>query len=226
MKIIHVGLGLLVIAPLMGCATGAQRQVEAIKGAGPQITACVQQIYNAPEATVLRAHFPMNPENASLAQLSDQSLATKPETDAIVFLYPRLQECRRAQVAALLPTAPTVVPILIKAHSGADDDVTQLVQRKMSWGEVVRRQRDRQMAAATQAAAALQMEHHNEVAARQAALKDLSVALANAADRVDPARYRTYPPTPVIIPPNYAGTGTIVPGTVRINCTHAGVTCY
>jgi len=62
---------------LLGCATAAQRQSEAIGTntktvvAGAQ--ACVTAIYTAPEAAPLRPHLPFDVRELTLAQLSDQS---------------------------------------------------------------------------------------------------------------------------------------------------------
>src|SRR5205814_8592854 len=94
----------------------------------------------------IRQHFPLDRRDATLAQLSDQSLATKPEIAAVLALHPRLQACRKAALDGLLNTVPSVVPILVKEIAEGDNDTIALIQRKMTWGERVRRGRDRVIA--------------------------------------------------------------------------------
>jgi hypothetical protein len=166
---------------LTGCATAAQRQYQTITAGNRAIVTeaklCVEAIYNAPEAAPLRPHMPLNPNDATLTQLSDQSLATKADTDAILLLHPRLKACQKTILDGLLNTTPSVIPILTREYAAADDDTILLIQRKMSWGDRVRRARDR--VTATQAAiqsearsvtAGLERQHESELARRQAAL--------------------------------------------------------
>src|SRR4051794_34970366 len=77
------------------------------------------------------------------ASRSEPSAAASVENTAILVLHPRLQACRKAVVDGLLNTTPSVIPVLTKEYAGSDDDTIALVQRKMSWGERVRRGRDR-----------------------------------------------------------------------------------
>ena len=145
---------------LAGCATAAQRQYQAmasgIQAIVSEAKACTAQAYNSPEMAIVRPHFPLDPRDATLAQLSDQSLATKQEAEAILAVYPQLQACRKAVLDGLQKTTPSVVPIMAKEYAEADDDTILLVQRKISWGDRVKRGRDRLVAAQ----AALSAEDH------------------------------------------------------------------
>jgi hypothetical protein len=146
-----------------------------------QVKLCGEQAYSSPEMSVIKPHFPLNPQDATLAQLSDQSLATKQETDAILAVYPRLQDCRKAALEGLQNTTPSVVPILAKEFAEADNDTISLIQRKMSWGERVRRGRDRLLSLQTALTVegqritdGLERQHENELARRQAAFDALA----------------------------------------------------
>jgi hypothetical protein len=178
---LNAAMAVLMTGLLAGCATAAQRQYQAMTTGNRAIVTeakvCVEAIYNAPEAAPLRPHTPLNPTDASLTQLSDKSLATKADIDAILLLHPRLKGCQKTILDGLLNTTPSVIPILTREYAAADDDTILLIQRKMSWGERVRRARDR--VTATQAAiqnearsvtAGLERQHEGELARRQAAL--------------------------------------------------------
>jgi hypothetical protein len=184
---------------LAGCATAAQRQYQAIvtgnKTLGDEAKACTMAAYNAPEAAPLRPHLPLDPREATLAQLSDTTFATGPEIAAIEVLYPHLKACQKAALDGLANTTPGAVPILAKAYSAADDDTILLIQRKLSWGDRVKRGRDR--ALATQEAlqaegqrvvSGLEHQHEAEIAQRQRAAEALAQwaqtpQLINAANR-------------------------------------------
>ena len=91
-------------------------------------------------------------------------------------LHPRIQACRKAILDGLLGTMPSVVPVLAREFAGADDDTIAFVQRKLSWGERVRRARDRYLALQAelqteerQIVAGLERSHEAELTRRQAA---------------------------------------------------------
>jgi hypothetical protein len=180
-KILVLGL----VTLLAGCATSAQRQYQTIQTGNRSIIAqgkaCAETVYNSPEAAPVRPHYPWDAREATLAQLSDSSLATKPEIAAVLSLHPRLKACQKAILEGMLTTTPSAVPILAKEYSAADDDVVLLVQRKMPWGELTKRRRDRVLAAQTELqaegqriTAGLERQHENELARRQAAAEALA----------------------------------------------------
>jgi hypothetical protein len=142
-----------------------------------QAKVCVAEVYNAPEAASLRVHSPIDPREATLTQLSDTSLASQAEINAIAVLHPRLRACQKAILESLSTSTPGVVPILAKAYGEGDDDLIRLIQKKMSWGERTRHSRDRinitmadVQAEGQRIAAGLQVQHESELARRQAAL--------------------------------------------------------
>jgi hypothetical protein len=174
---------------LAGCATAAQRQYQAI-GTNTQAVvggakACVTAVYSAPEAALLRPHFPFDVWDLTLAQLSDQSLATKEEIDAIFVLHPRLQQCQKAALDGLMSTTPSLVPILAAESNRGEDNLLLLIQHKQSWGEFSKRRRDNVfeaqaelVAEARRIEAGLEQSHEAELAQRQAAAQAATAALA------------------------------------------------
>ena len=135
---------------LAGCASAAQHQPAAIsaqiEAIASHFQACVGQVHNSPEMAIIRAHIPSDPLEATLRQLSDQSFATRPEIDAILAAYPSLQACRKAELDELQDAMPSLIPVLASGFAKADDDTVALIERKMSWGERLRRGRNLMLA--------------------------------------------------------------------------------
>ena len=174
------GVAVLTAALLGGSATAAQRQYQAMATGNQALIAqgksCVIEAYNGAEGAMVRSHLPIDAREITLAQLSDQSLPTKQEVAAVLALHPRIQACRKAILDGLLGTMPSVVPVLAREFAGADDDTIAFVQRKLSWGERVRRARDRYLALQAelqteerQIVAGLERSHEAELTRRQVA---------------------------------------------------------
>lgn len=181
-------LTIVALLLLTGCATAAQRQYQAMETGNQalltQLNTCARADYNAPEAAPIRRHIPLEMQAISPAQLSNPSFATNDEIPAIVWFHDRVSLCRKQGMEGLVHTTPSFVPIFAKAFSAADDDTLLLIQRKMAWGEVVRRARDRVTALAAELeaehqriAGGLQQQHGAEVAARQQAVAAAGAAL-------------------------------------------------
>jgi len=127
--------------------------------------------------------------------MSDKTFATPTEVQAIFAAHPLFQACRTALLNGFAQSEPSVVPILIASYNKGEDDLLVLIQQKMTWGDYVRRARDR--ATETQAAllaedrnvvSGLQQEHQAEIAQRQRAAEALAAwaqtqELINAANR-------------------------------------------
>ena len=68
---------------VVGCATAAQRQYQAMatgnRAAAQEAQACFVTLYDSPEFAPLRAHFALPPDRRTLEQLSDSSRATEGE---------------------------------------------------------------------------------------------------------------------------------------------------
>jgi hypothetical protein len=174
---------------LLGCATAAQRQYQAM-GTNTQAVvggfkSCVAALYSVPEAAPLRPHIPRDVRDLTLAQLSDRSFTTNEENNAIFLLYPRLQQCQKTYLDGLSEAIPSFVPILSTEYIKNEDSVLLLVQRKQSWGDFSKRRRDMELEAQAQLqtevrriVAGLEQSHEAELARRQAAIQATSDALA------------------------------------------------
>jgi hypothetical protein len=151
-------LGALAAAGLLlGCATAAQRQLQTVavnfRTTAAESEGCIAAIYNSPELEPLRRDLPLNPENATLAQLANQSLVSDEEIRIITTNYPRLQACRQATINRLAQATPTFAPIFAKMFVTNDNNLVFLVQRKLRWGEFLQRLRDATIAARTELSA-------------------------------------------------------------------------
>src|SRR5712692_3970292 len=170
---------------LCGCPTAAQRQFQAIKTTNQQTAtqakACVAVVHNSPEYAPLRVHLPSDSSAPTLQQLSDSTFATPTDVAAVYSTHPQMKECRRAILAGLAQSEPSVVPILIGSFNKGDDDRLAVVQRKLAWGEYVRRIRDRAVESKSQIqdaeqhiVAELKKENAAEMAQRQRAAEALA----------------------------------------------------
>ncbi len=177
-------VALAVLVVLAGCATAAQRQYQAItataQSAQQEMAVCLQAVYSSPEYDPLRKHIPLDVRTATLEQLTDTNFATDAEIKAVLVLHPRTQECRTAFFNKVANVVPTMVPLYTEVMTKSEDSLIDLVQRKQSWGDHIRRVRD--ISAATQAkitaeaqriTSGLNQEHQAELAQRQAALNAL-----------------------------------------------------
>jgi hypothetical protein len=173
---------------LLGCATPAQRQLAAIvsnnRATFQESEACVAAIYNSPELAPLRVDLPLNPDNASLAQLANENFVSDVEVQLIVANYPRLQACRKNTINGLAQTIPGWVPVVAKMYVTDDNNLVLLVQRKLRWGEFLQRLRDAETVARAEAAAesqrimaGLEAEQEAELAQRQANLQAFAASM-------------------------------------------------
>ncbi len=199
MNISRLMISAISLTLLSGCPTAAQRQFQAMKtgtqAAVTRMDNCISTIYNSPEYSVIRSHVPLDPRDATLAQLSDNSLISQSEWKIMSENYTKIQQCRKNFLEDLSKSEPSLVPILAKSYNKATDDLLALSAHRLTWGEFVARNRDR--ATETQAAvqaedrrvvAELRREHQSEVEQRQRAAEALATwaqtqEMINAANR-------------------------------------------
>ena len=131
------------------------------------LLACVQAAYNSPAAAPIRPHLPLNPLQATLAQIADTSLATKAEIAALLAIHPQYKACQQQALAAMARILPAAVSVLERTYADGDDDTALLVQRRISWGERVRRWRDRTLAARSEIVALAQAARQQGAIAAQ-----------------------------------------------------------
>jgi hypothetical protein len=174
---------------LAGCATAAQRQYQAMasnnRSAVQDLQACTIAVYDSPEFAPLRRHFPYKASDATLEQLSNNSLATDDEIKLILEVHPKLQSCRKQALDHISQSTPTLAPIMLVAMTKSEDSLIDLIQKKQSWGAHVRRVRDSVIAGTAELQAEgrritseLQQSHEAELAQRQAAAQAAAAAFA------------------------------------------------
>jgi hypothetical protein len=142
---------------------------------------CSAEVYNSPEYAPIRRHVPLRTTDITLEQLSDATKATPEEIAIITATHPRLQQCRRAALEQIAQTTPTIVPIALTLIDKGENSLVDLVQRKQSWGDHVRRVKTAYTEASEQYAqesqrivSGLELSHEAELARRQAALNALA----------------------------------------------------
>jgi hypothetical protein len=170
-----------IAALLAGCATtAAQREYQTMvsndRTAVQDLQACTLAVYDSPEFAPLRRHAPYKATDATLEQLSDNSLATDDEIKLILENHPKIQACRKQAFDRISQSTPTLVPIMLAYITKTEDSLVDLIQKKQSWGAHVRRVRDATITGTAELqaeerriVAGLQQTHEAELAQRQAA---------------------------------------------------------
>ena len=155
-------------ASILLAATSSAISADPIQNALLQMRACVTTVYNSPEAAPIRPHAPLNPAEPTLAQLSDRSSVTRAQAVAISLIHPRFRACQRQILTDASLLAPVAIPILQRAYAAADDDTALLLQGRISWGEHVRRRRDRALSAQTELLGLMQQANQQRAATARA----------------------------------------------------------
>ena len=131
---------------LLGCATAAQRQYQAIavnnRAALQGYEGCVTAIYDQPELEPLRHDLPRNVQNASLAQLANSSFVSPEQTRLILANHPKYQACRQQFINQIAPAMPAVATVVLKGATDTDNRIVGLLQKKLRWGEFLQQWRE------------------------------------------------------------------------------------
>jgi hypothetical protein len=174
-------IGAVVLAfCVVGCATAAQRQLQAIKQtaetAKAELKTCTAAVVNSSDFDPIREHIPLDLRDATLDQLMDNHKATAKEISAIKLVHPRLTECRRTALDELEPVAPSVVVIYAGEFQKNEASLIDLIEQKLSWGEYITKVRETNnatqadiMAEAENIQSELERSHEAELGRRQAA---------------------------------------------------------
>jgi hypothetical protein len=198
-KMISRSFAIAALLVVAGCSTAAQRQFQAMSAGNTAILSqaktCRTAVYNSPEAALLRPHIPLDVRDATLAQMSDPTYPNQAEIAAAETLHPRVKACQRGILDGLTSTTPAAIPIMTEAFNAADDDLVVFVRGKMSWGERVKRARDRVVgmqqalnAVEQQVVSGLQQQHQAELDRRAAASAQLLNAAATYGVMAEPSR--------------------------------------
>ncbi len=122
-----------------GCTTGAQRDVAATSAhaANPgEQKICNDAVYSSPEFDLLRAHLPMSfHAPPTLEQTLDQHFATDAEIKEMLIFHSKLEACRLTALQRLTTTQPTIAPIFRAADDKNANALTDLIEKKLTWGD-------------------------------------------------------------------------------------------
>jgi hypothetical protein len=98
-----------------------------------------------------------------------------------LIIHPPLQSCRQNFLNQISETTPSLVPIIAVMLVKSEDSLVDLIQRKQSWGQHVRRVSDASVEASApvqaeeqRIIAGLSQSHEAELARRQAAIDALA----------------------------------------------------
>jgi hypothetical protein len=183
-----------------GCATQAQRQVQqvgsSLREAGVQVKACIRAVQSKPEYALLLPHT-LDPDvtQPTMAMLTDERLATPEEARLWAARHDEVSICRDRAQSTYASVRPDVVSIYAAGRAAGDALGVQLVERKITWAEFMRRSQGLSAELRQQFAAAdrewmseRNMEHRDELARRERAANaimqwSLGQQMINAASR-------------------------------------------
>jgi hypothetical protein len=113
---------------------------------------------------------------ATLLQMADSTKATSREVELLSDRHSRLQVCRKGFLEGLAKVTPSLVVVLLEEYAKSDENLVDLAQRKITWGDYITRARalsaelqSKSIAALQKIQANLEASHQQELAQRQAA---------------------------------------------------------
>jgi hypothetical protein len=138
---------LSLLAALCACATPAEKQMFALSlAASEQLKSCSAAIYAAPEAAPVRAHLPEKLMDAP----EEEVLPTAEEARAFAVMEQQSHRCRSAFLERLARSVPLYVPVYVELFEKNDAVAADLIGRKITWAEYVRRLKQNRPAFETQ----------------------------------------------------------------------------
>jgi hypothetical protein len=132
-----------------------QANVAKVRPIMSQSRTCFSNLYASPEIGPIRRHVPLHPNEATSDQLSDRSFASDEEIVALNLLLPRNQQCFQHSMQQLSTSMPSLVSILAEQSARSADDLTQLRERRFTWGDYNMRRQKRSVEARAQLTAEL-----------------------------------------------------------------------
>ena len=130
----------LVLTLVTGCATQAQREIQARNDAtelgNKQGAACQAAVQEKPEYAEVLALLPVfNVEAMPLGAKLNASYANDQQADALIALRIDMQHCAEIRYAAWQATAPETVAIFREGNAAVDEIFASLIRRQATWGE-------------------------------------------------------------------------------------------
>jgi len=151
---------------------------------GAELKKCVNIVASNPDIQILNDKTELkNPENIvsmSLQMLNDNSFATDDEKKALLKAHTLIQPCRRKFLSELQIEIPVFVALFANMWSRVDDNTSDLLNEKISWGQFNRKGRDlaistnrKLLKMANDLQKQLSRENYSELQQRQAASQAL-----------------------------------------------------
>ena len=171
---------------LGGCATAAQRQMQATQSALPLIyetaNRCAQPIWDNPKYAPIAGHLSDRQTGMfSAAQMVDRQHPTILESKLVLERLADVALCQRAFLLELSTIRPDLVPAFMDFYNKAQTRQADVVMGKLTWGESARLSNEQAIvfkadisALDQQWIADLNTAHQNEIAQRQAASSALA----------------------------------------------------
>ncbi len=96
---------------------------------------CGNAVYDDPKFSLLTAHIPFNPDLSSLAQLSDQHLATNEEMALLFNFDSAFVKCPTAYLEQMRTIVPAMAMIAAEGYAKNEYITADLIERKLTWGD-------------------------------------------------------------------------------------------
>lgn len=118
-----------------------QATVASLKAVASQRAACITAVRDKPEYAVLKPHLSdITTGQYSMTQETDETVPTVAEGHLLASYIDEFDPCVTASIAGMTQIAPRVGPILEQFRADEKAIVINLVERKITWGELAREQ--------------------------------------------------------------------------------------
>jgi hypothetical protein len=197
--------------PIFAVPTWGQTQSARIEGFRifTELQACTRGAKNFPGMDLIRAHVPDSPAQPTLDQLIDETLVSTEEAAAWREFHAAVEKCRQQALTQMIEVVPGIATILSTGYARGDDYLTDLLLKKITWGEYARRSRDLDSEVRRQLVAEDQREASGVQRVQEA---DAAERARRASELADIFKNIQIPPPPVIRPP------------IMTNCQQMGAT--
>ena len=135
------GVVVATVATMICVTASAQQDKESgrnisatMQAASRSLTECAAPLYADAKYAEITSHFPANGTETSLAQLGDDSLATKKQIALILEYDAAQQVCRLAYVKEVQSVLPTLAAILQDEYTKLEFNTLDLIKKKIAWG--------------------------------------------------------------------------------------------
>jgi hypothetical protein len=150
----RIAFALTIAAVAAGCANQDQRQEKSVVTSDSEsvlskyamarrdFLTCGNGVYNDPQFSSIATHIPFNPDFSSLAQLSDQRLATRLEITLLFDFDSAFAKCPSAFLEKMKTIAPAMAVIIADGYTKNEYITIDLIERKLTWGDYANKRKD------------------------------------------------------------------------------------